>query len=86
MIYLTLRPLIPLFLLYLAAICECDFWVIPSWVYLSRFSPSWAFVRSHYSPLSLALSLPPIPVFKNFSSGVTALSSPSLPANHLLST
>lgn len=84
--YLTLCPLFPPFLLYHATICERDFWVIPSWVYPSIFSHSWAFVRSHYSPLSLALSLPPISVFENFSNGVTALPSPSLPANHLLPT
>ena len=38
----------------------------------SSFSPSWSFFRFHSNSLSLAPSLPPIPVvFKNFINGAT---------------
>ena len=75
------------FLLCLAAISECDFWALPSWVYPSRFSPAWSFFCSYSNSLSLASSLPPIPVvLKNFNNRAIAFSSPSKPVNHLLLT
>ena len=86
------RPALPFicpFLLCLAAVISLSatFGLIPSWVYPSRSSPSWSFLRSHSNSLSFAPSLPPIPiVFKNLSSGANAFSFASRPANHLFST
>ena len=79
-------PLICPFLLYLAAVSNCDFWVIPSWVYTSRSSPAWSFFRFHSASLSLAPSFPPTSVaFKKPSSGATAFSFASKTASYLLS-
>ncbi len=79
-------PICP-FLLYLAA-CKSKqrHLGIPSWVYPSRSSPAWSFLRSHCASLSLAPSLAPTSVAsKNLSSGVTAFSFASELASHLLS-
>ena len=79
-------PLILPFPLCLAAVSDCDFRVIPSWVYPSRSSPTWSFFRSHSNSLSLAPSLPPISVAcKNLSSGFLALSLANNSVRHLRS-
>ena len=84
---LALCPLFCPFLLYLAAIINCDFWVSPPEFYPRKFSPSWSCLLAHSNSLSFAPSLPPIPVvFRNFNHGATAFSFPSRLANHLLST
>lgn len=81
-----LMPLPFLCLLYLAAILDCNFWVVPFWIYSSRFLSTWSFIRSHSIALSLTPSLPPTPsVFKNFNSSTTAFSFASSLANHLFS-
>ena len=79
-------PFILPFPLFLAAVSDCDFWVIPSWVYPSKSSPAWSFFCSHSNSLSLAPSLPPISVAcKNLSNGFVALSLASNSASHLRS-
>ena len=73
-------------LLYLAAVSNCDFWAMPSWIHPSRSLPAWSFFRPHSNSFSLAPSLPPISVaFKNLSSGATAFTFASKPVSHLLS-
>ncbi len=80
-------PLLCPFLLCLAALIDCDFWVFPPEFYPRRFSPSWSCFLAHSSSSSFNPSLPPIPVaFKNFSSGATTFSYSSRVPNHLLST
>ncbi len=79
-------PLFFPFLLYLAAVNYCDFWVNPSWVYPSKSSPARSFFRSHSNPFSLAPSLPPTSVAcKNLSNSAIAFLFASKPASHLLS-
>ena len=81
-----LLPLTYPCLLYLAAVSNCDFWAMPSWIHLSRSSPAWSFFRPHSNFLCLAPSLPPTPVaLKNLSSSATAFSFASKSASHLLS-
>ena len=81
-----LLPFIFPFLLYLAAVTYCDFWVIPCWIYPSKSSPARSVFCSHSNSLSLAPALPPTSVAcKNLNSGATAFLFASKPASHLLS-